>query len=66
MLRRKETLQALRISLKTNHKPFFEQFSKLNIDFNIKTFKCNIHSTDIRNSIDGRPYITQNIYNLIL
>lgn len=39
---------------------------ELNIDFNIKTFKCNIHSTDIRNSIDGRPYITQNVYNLIL
>lgn len=39
---------------------------ELNIDFNIKTFKCDIHSIDIRNSIDGRPYITQNVYNLIL
>ena len=45
----------------------YENYKKsLNIQGNIcSPLTCSVHSSAIRLMKDGRPYITQNVYNII-
>lgn len=45
----------------------YENYKKsLNIQGNIcSSITCSVHSSNIRSIKDGRPYITQNVYNII-